>query len=144
MERRIGANQHYAENGTSRDDEPLTETAIFQLLGNERRRLVVDYLLQNGDATRRELAEHVAEAEGAENERAYKSVYVSLHQTHLPKLEVYGVVRFDEGAGALVPGANAWKLAPYLAVSSRRWEIPLIALTILNVVLFSVSVLGLL
>ncbi|NJE42843.1 hypothetical protein [Thermococcus sp. GR6] len=73
------------------------------ILGNDRRMLLIEFLQrQGGKAELRDLVEYIAEKEGDTDRRHRKSVYVSLVQTHLPKLERDGVVTFDRGVITLL------------------------------------------
>jgi hypothetical protein len=77
----------------------INEPEIHDLLRNDRRRAVIDKLSNRvGVVTLRELAEEIAAIETGESpppRRARESVYNSLHQTHLPKLDERGVVEYD-------------------------------------------------
>ena len=85
--------------GTVTADDALEEGEIHEVLRNDRRRLALEALRESkGRATVRELSETVATRETGEepaprNKR--QSVYVSLHQTHLPKLDELGIVEYD-------------------------------------------------
>lgn len=72
---------------------------IHDVLRNDRRREVLSELKANsGEATIRELSERIASAETGEDpppRNVRQSVYVSLHQTHLPKLDELGIVDYD-------------------------------------------------
>jgi len=77
----------------------IPETEIHDLLRNERRRQVIKYL-QDGvvKTTLRDLAEAIAEHETGESpppKNIRNSVYNSLHQTHLPKLDQCGIVEYE-------------------------------------------------
>ena len=80
-------------------DGSLEEGQIHEVLRNDRRRLALEALRESdGRSTVRELSETVATRETGEepaprNKR--QSVYVSLHQTHLPKLDELGIVQYD-------------------------------------------------
>lgn len=78
----------------------ITEGEIHELLRNSRRRRVLKQLQERvGVVTVRALAEVIAELETGESpppRRIRDSVYNSLHQTHLPKLDAYGVVDYDK------------------------------------------------
>jgi hypothetical protein len=77
----------------------LAETEIHDLLRNERRRQVIKHLQGTvGTTTLRDLAERIAEHETGESpppKNIRNSVYNSLHQTHLPKLDQRGIVDYD-------------------------------------------------
>jgi hypothetical protein len=73
------------------------------ILGNNRRMLMIEYLQEKaGQAELRELVEFIAEKEGATDRKHRKSVYVSLVQTHIPKLEREGVITFEHGVITLL------------------------------------------
>ncbi|ASI98363.1 DUF7344 domain-containing protein [Thermococcus celer] len=77
--------------------------ATTAILGNDRRMLMIEYLQKmEGNAELRELVEYIAEREGDTDRKHRKSVYVSLVQTHIPKLEREGVVTFDRGVVKLL------------------------------------------
>ncbi|WP_297089768.1 hypothetical protein [Thermococcus sp.] len=77
--------------------------ATTAILGNDRRMLMIEYLKEKeGRAELRELVEYIAEREGDTNRRHRKSVYVSLVQTHIPKLEREGVITFNHGVVTLL------------------------------------------
>lgn len=73
------------------------------ILGNKRRMLLIEYLQKfDGRAELRDVVEYIAEKEGNTDRRHRKSVYVSLMQTHIPKLEREGVVAFERGVITLL------------------------------------------
>ncbi|AIU69556.1 hypothetical protein TEU_03930 [Thermococcus eurythermalis] len=73
------------------------------ILGNSRRMLMIEYLKKSdGRAELREMVEYIAENEGNTDRKHRKSVYVSLVQTHIPKLEREGVITFRHGVVTLV------------------------------------------
>ncbi|NJE05798.1 hypothetical protein E3E36_06495 [Thermococcus sp. M36] len=64
---------------------------------------MIEFLQQKeGHAELRELVEYIAEKEGDTNSRHRKSIYVSLVQTHIPKLEREGVITFRHGVVTLL------------------------------------------
>lgn len=71
------------------------------MLGNRRRRYILCYLLdQNSPTECSELAKQIAAWENnLESDQVqmsqYQSVYNSLYQTHLPKLESAGLIEYD-------------------------------------------------
>ena len=75
---------------------------LFQILSNSRRRYIIYYLAEaGGEMSLKRLATKIAAAESdtAESEVAPEErqrVYISLYQTHLPKLEETGVAVYDE------------------------------------------------
>ncbi|ASA76804.1 hypothetical protein [Thermococcus sp. 5-4] len=77
--------------------------ATTTILGNDRRMLMIEYLKEkDGRVELRELVEYIAEREGDTDRKHRKSVYVSLVQTHIPKLEREGVITFNHGVVTLL------------------------------------------
>ncbi len=78
----------------------LEAVEIHDVLSNERRQMVIDKLRESGGTvSARELSEHIAECETGESpppRNIRQSAYVSLHQTHLPKLDDLEIVEYDE------------------------------------------------
>ncbi|MFA9417479.1 hypothetical protein [Natrinema sp. HArc-T2] len=105
---------------------------IYHLLQTQRRRDVLRYLRTADDRVRlRELAEQVAAWEQettvdnlSSDER--QRVYISLYQSHLPKLDNHGIVDYDKDRGWVEPTPRAEQLHPYLeppsaSQSPDRW-----------------------
>jgi len=75
---------------------------VFDVLANQRRRLVIHYLARDvPDASLRDLSEYIAAVENdvpAEDlsSQERKRVYIGLHQCHLDKLADAGVLEYDE------------------------------------------------
>lgn len=115
---RAGFSTDNQELTSSRD--PLSLDAIFSLLRNHRRRMVIRYLSErDGQGTIGMLAEHLAAEENgitvqevSSSER--KRTYIALYQVHLPKLADYGVIEFNKAQGAVELAEAAEALYPYL------------------------------
>ncbi|MFC7096861.1 DUF7344 domain-containing protein [Halobaculum marinum] len=103
--------------------EPLSKTRVFELLASVRRRYVVEHL-DAADRTVevRPLIDAVAEREfgpdPAYDER--KRVYVSLRQTHLPRLAEARVVEYDADRGRVAVGDRFGALAFALGALGAR------------------------
>lgn len=88
--------------GSNTADIDLDEGTIHDVLRNDRRRLALEALRESGGtASVSELAEAIAAREtgtdpAPTNKR--QSVYVSLHQTHLPKLDSLEIVEYNSDA----------------------------------------------
>ncbi|WP_456321405.1 DUF7344 domain-containing protein [Palaeococcus sp. (in: euryarchaeotes)] len=73
------------------------------ILGNDRRMLLIEYLQKSrGRAELRDIVEFIAQEEGNTDRKHRKSVYVSLIQTHIPKMERAGIIRFKRGIVELI------------------------------------------
>jgi len=81
--------------------EELTKDEVFEVLSSSRRRQILYHLhRRGGSADLRALARDTATEEtGATDEPVdsdvVKRFYISLYQTHIPKLEQVGLVRYD-------------------------------------------------
>jgi len=98
--------QHAPDHETALSgDESKSLDTIFEVLKNRRRWLVLRYLKTTSEsASIGELAEHIAaiendikQAELGSQQR--KRVYISLYQSHLPKMDDAGVIQFDQNRG---------------------------------------------
>ena len=104
------------------DETGLDRTGIFEVLSNERRRLVLRYLQQREveeGVDFRDLVDQVAAWEnGTTIDRLdssdRKCVYTALRQTHLPKLDEFGVVEYDNRRGTVTPTAATEAVTVYM------------------------------
>jgi len=92
--------------------ETPSRAELFEVLQNDRRRAVLECLRADGAAPVTDLTGRVAAKEGdaepeAVPEQRRKSVYVSLYQNHLPKLDRTGLVEYDRDDGTVALGACA-------------------------------------
>jgi hypothetical protein len=73
------------------------------ILGNQRRKLTVEYLSNsNGKAEIREIVDFISEREGIFSQKHKKSVYVSLVQTHIPKMRRAGIISLNGSVVELI------------------------------------------
>ena len=104
-------------------DGKLEESTIHDVLGNDRRRLVLEALREReGVAELGDLAEAVAARESGTDPPPSdnrQSVYVSLHQTHLPKLDSLGIVEYDTDRRDVRLGARVEEVEVYMDVVPR-------------------------
>ncbi|RLM57291.1 hypothetical protein DVK02_05815 [Halobellus sp. Atlit-31R] len=98
----------------------LAASEIHDVLRNDRRRLVLERLRTGeGIETVAELSEHIGGVEAEESpppRNVRQSVYVSLHQTHLPKLDTLGIVEYDPDAKTVTLSENAADVGVYMEV----------------------------
>jgi hypothetical protein len=103
----------------------ITADAFFDLLSNRRRRYALHCLEQRGEtADLGDVARQVAAWENGKEVDAIsaserKSVYTSLQQFHLPKLDEKGVVEFDQREGTVEPGPATEEFDIYMEVVER-------------------------
>ncbi|KYH26708.1 hypothetical protein HAPAU_18090 [Halalkalicoccus paucihalophilus] len=126
----------------SEEPSVLEEGDIHDILRNDRRRAVIEFLLEHNErATIRELSEHIAALESGEDpppRNIRQSVYVSLHQTHLPKLEGLGVVSYDTDSKDVELRERAGHVEAYMDQThetSDRFPLVYVAIGILGALL---------
>ncbi|MCO6040300.1 DUF7344 domain-containing protein [Thermococcus alcaliphilus] len=89
--------------GAGVNGENDTMSPSSMILGNDRRLLLLRFLQNNnGKAELREIVDFIAENEGQNDRKHRKSVYVSLLQTHIPKMERAGIIKFDHNTVTLL------------------------------------------
>ena len=93
---------------------------IHEILRNDRRRRVLQYLKQRLEpVSLRDLAEQIAELEAGTSpapRNLRQSVYNSLHQTHLPKLDEIGIIEYDKDRKTVVLREGAREVDVYMDV----------------------------
>lgn len=98
--------------------ESLAESEVFHILGNDRRRAIVQLLAhQSGQVDVSDIATEIAATESETTSvpnNLYKSVYVSLQQTHLPQLEEDAVIEYDSDTKTIQPGPNFEDVITYI------------------------------
>ena len=108
------------EDSSENAADELAEDKIFHLLQVQRRRDALRYLqTHGGSAEMRNISEQVAAwendttlAELTSNER--QRVYISLYQSHLPKLDEEGVIEYDKNRGTVELTPVAEQFTSYL------------------------------
>lgn len=134
----------------SEEGAPLDEGEIHDILRNDRRREVIEFLFEHDRRTTiRELSEHIAAIESGEDpppRNVRQSVYVSLHQTHLPKLEGLGVVDYDTDSKDIELRDQAELVATHMGQTGGREPDPLIPVYVvlgaLGILLTAVGIAG--
>jgi DNA-binding transcriptional ArsR family regulator len=105
------------------NSQSIPEQEVYTLLSNPRRLRTLDHLRRRPNSVPlRELSEIIAAAESGETpapRQVRATVYVSLHQTHLPKLDELGIVDYDRDRKEVRPLGRARQLGPYMDVMTR-------------------------
>lgn len=126
------------------ESEVLTSDDIFEILSNHRRRMVLYHLQEAGTPIAvNELAEHVAAMENEVSvdqlsSQQRKRVYVSLYQTHLPKMAQMDLIEYDQEEGMVALTSRSADINRYLGEdtdSQRPWRLPAMVLGALVVAL---------
>ncbi|MDS0276795.1 hypothetical protein NDI85_03245 [Halomicroarcula sp. S1AR25-4] len=123
--------QTFCDDDRTATDPPssLGDGVIFDVLRNDRRRAALRVLQPDTAVTVRLLAEQVAAWENdttpdALREQQRKRVYVSLHQSHLPKMDDLDIVEFDREAATVSLGSAGDDVLRYVDGKSdgtRAW-----------------------
>jgi len=127
------------------EHETLTQDVVFDLLSNQRRRYVLYYLKEIDDSIQlQDLADQVSawENEMPIDELSYqqrKRVYVSLYQTHIPKLEEAGLIEYDSDTGMVSITTRHDELGGFLPTeeSSPPWQLYYIVLAAVSLLFFA-------
>lgn len=97
----------------------LTIDSGYEILSNERRRHVMNYV-ENSDKVvdLSSISEHIAgmesDSEGPLSSSKRKAVYVGLHQCHLPKMHEADVLEYSDGRKVIKKGKYFDELVEYL------------------------------
>jgi hypothetical protein len=102
--------------------KPLELQEMYDLLADPRRRRVVEYIAERGEADISDITDHVASLEIGDNASGQprKRVYIGIYQNHLPALvEKHVLERFDR---SYRPGPNFEQLLDVIAQVEGVYE----------------------
>lgn len=119
---KLDANEKPDDREDGSGPDRLEREVIFEVLSNERRRLVLHYLRSHPDEQPVQLRDLVDQVAAWENDTTIteldssdrKCVYTALKQSHLPKLDDVGVVDYDHLRGSVELTESADDVQPYL------------------------------
>lgn len=103
-------------------DNRLDRAEIHDVLSNDRRWRVLELLADDDPRDLRSLADDIAAAESGTSpapREVRQSVYVTLHQNHLPKLDSLGIVQYDDISKMVELDERATDIDVYLEVVER-------------------------
>lgn len=131
------------DQDTDRDGE-LEPSEIHNVLRNDRRRRAIRHLRDvDGTLSVDTLAEHIAAVETGESpppRDVRKSVYVSLHQTHLPKLDELDIIDYDQRKQELELRDRAEEVEVYMEIVPEgdiSWATYYLGVSVLGLVTMS-------
>lgn len=107
----IGDSVTTDDNTREADRTDLSEDTVFTLLSARRKREMLRILAQSdGEMTVADMTAEISHREhgGSSSAAKRKRIYVSLHQTHIPKLEEAGVVERNV-SNRSIRLAGSWK-----------------------------------
>lgn len=103
----------------------LSKDQVFHVLSVQRRRCVLRYLADHdGAVSMRDIAEQVAAWEHDTTVDDLRSderqrVYIALYQTHLPKLDEYGIIDYNQPRGVVERTERAARFDQYVREESE-------------------------
>jgi hypothetical protein len=126
----------HGENNTE-----LPIDSVFEILNSSRRRQILHYLSRHGGRTElSELAEYVVavetgipQSEVDDDDR--QRVFISLYQTHIPRLEEHDIVTYDSDSGVvdLIGEDRLLRVLQVDSASPRRpWYLYYLAWTVVG------------
>ncbi|GGK71161.1 hypothetical protein GCM10009067_24330 [Haloarcula sebkhae] len=134
------------------EEEPeLSRDQMFDILSSSRRRYTLYYLRQQKEPVQlTDLAEELAAWENDTtveelSSQARKRVYVSLYQTHAPKLQEAGLITYDADTGEIALREDAPEVEPFISNSDgdSKWYQYYGAVALLNAILLLAAIAGL-
>lgn len=125
------------------EESELSRDQMFDILSSSRRRYTLYYLRQQGEPVQlTDLAEELAAWENETtvedlSSQARKRVYVSLYQTHAPKLQEAGLITYDADTGEITLREDAPEVEPFISngEDETKWYQYYGAVALLNGVL---------
>jgi len=133
------------------EEEPeLSRDQMFDILSSSRRRYTLYYLRQQIEPVQlTDLAEELAAWENDTtveelSSQARKRVYVSLYQTHAPKLQEAGLITYDADTGEIALREDAPEVEPFISNGDNesKWYQYYGAVALLNAVLLIAAIVG--
>lgn len=112
------------ERTVAPDSTGIDDDTAFDILGNERRRACLNYLAGRDGSLPvsdlgRAVAREVSDPETDEDD-LYDSVYISLCQSHLPRLDAVDLVEYDREEKLVEPGPSLADIDHLLADTDRE------------------------
>lgn len=127
----------------------LESVEIHEVLRNERRQMVLKFLRDSdGVISARELSERIAETESGESpppSNLRRSVYISLHQTHLPKLHQMEIVDYDQSSKTVELKERGREVSVYMETVPRygiSWSEFYLGVSVLGLLLIIAGEIG--
>lgn len=130
------------------EETTITPDDIFDVLSSPRRRYVLYHLRRNGPTDLMDLTEAVASWEyeidpDELTSQQRKRVYVSLYQTHIPKMDALEIIDYDQDSGVIELTSRAAAVDRYLTTEDTggpRWQLAYLGMGMASVLLLATVV----
>lgn len=128
----------------------MTQDTVFEILSNSRRRFMLSYLHEHdGPVDLMDLANEIAAWENDTTvdeltDKQSKRVYVSVYQTHVPKLVSTGLIEYDSDSGLIELSDRADEIDRYMpdGDDERPWHLYYAGLAVASAVFYGAVALG--
>ncbi len=134
----------------SQTETDLSSDEIFSLLSNKRRRFILRHLKKEKQPV--DLSQVVEEVAAWESDKPVeeltederKRVYVSLYQTHIPKLAAAGLINYEDVERTVELTDSANQIKPYIDDESTRpdWYLYYLLVVTVSMSVFVASLIG--
>jgi hypothetical protein len=130
------------------EHDSLSQGEVYDLLSNARRRYVISYLRDHNEPVElTDLSRAVAAWENDTSEEELsdqqtKRVYVSLYQTHVPKLDDSGLVDYNQETGAIQLTSSVNELDNYLPAEEEAqfpWQLVYMGIAVVGLALYGAA-----
>ena len=127
------------------DHDQLSQGEVYDLLSNARRRYVISCLRDRDEPVElTDLSRAVAAWENDTSveelsDQQTKRVYVSLYQTHVPKLDDSGLVDYDQETGEIALTSSVNELDTYLPAEEKAetpWQLVYMGIAVVGLALY--------
>lgn len=135
------------EGNQTKTQYSIPKSDIHQVLSNRRRQNTIQILRDSDNPVAvRDLAERIAIRESGHQpppDNIQQSVYVSLNQTHLPKLEEIDVVGFDRDERIVWLGNKAQPIISFMEIENRNFSgVPYLLISIVGLFAVGTATIG--
>lgn len=130
------------------EHDSLTQGEVYDLLSNARRRYVISYLRDHEEPVElTDLSRAVAAWENDTSveelsDQQTKRVYVSLYQTHVPKLDDSGLVDYNQETGEIQLTSSVNELDTYLPAEDgdgTPWQLVYMGIAAVGLALYGAA-----
>jgi hypothetical protein len=126
----------------------LSRDDLFEVLSSDRRRYLIYFLeSEGGEAELGRLARLIAALENdieppEVSDKEQKRVYISLYQSHVPKLVDYGLVEYDADEKYVTSTKRMREVTELFEESSHSWQLYYLLIGVVGLAALGATVAG--